>query len=210
VLDDPNEEQRVETQSDDAYRLLLSLGAGPAYVFGSSGGAPIALDLAARHPEQLSTLIAHEPPSHLIPDQEDRHAALQEIAKGPGGIAAALQQFMASQGTGAFSTEREPGVELPTTRAPQNAVFLMKHEFAMYDRYWLDFEALKTAATRLRLVLAGGALNHEAYPYRSAVAVAERLSLPLAEFPGGHVGYITHPQGFATRLLEVLGGQSEP
>jgi pimeloyl-ACP methyl ester carboxylesterase len=206
-LDDPEEEQRVETQSDDAHRLLQRLGAAPAYVFGSSGGAAIGLDLAAHHPEQVHTLVAHEPPSHLLPEEEDRHASAQAAARGPGGPAAALQQFITRMGIGAFSTDREPGVELPTERPVQNTVFLMKHEFAMYDRYWLDFGALKEASTQMRLILAAGEAQREAFPYRSAAAVADRLGIALTEFPGGHVGYITHPRAFAARLLDVLGAE---
>ncbi len=62
-LDDPEEEQRIETHSDDAHRLLAQLCTEPAYVFGSSGGALIGLDLAIRHPEQVRTLVSHEPPA---------------------------------------------------------------------------------------------------------------------------------------------------
>ena len=58
-LDHPEGEQRIETHSDDAHRLLAILSTEPAYVFGSSGGAKIGLDLAIRHPEQLHTLVAH-------------------------------------------------------------------------------------------------------------------------------------------------------
>src|SRR5450756_2729714 len=82
-----------------------------------------------------------------------------------------------------------------------------KHEFAMYDRYWLDFGALKEALTQMRLILAAGEAQREAFPYRSAAAVADRLGIALTEFPGGHVGYITHPRAFAARLLDVLGAE---
>ena len=53
----------TEEQADDLHRLILALGTGPVDVFGSSGGAVNALALVARHPEQVRTLVAHEPPS---------------------------------------------------------------------------------------------------------------------------------------------------
>jgi len=57
--------------SDDAHRLLAELSTAPAYVFGSSGGALIGLDLVAHHPEQVCTLVAHEPPAdYLLPATE--------------------------------------------------------------------------------------------------------------------------------------------
>ena len=54
-LDDPDEDVTLETHSDDAYRLLVELSSEPAYVFGSSGGALVGLDLVARHPDQMRT-----------------------------------------------------------------------------------------------------------------------------------------------------------
>ena len=203
-LDDPEETQRVETHSDDAYRLLQELGGDPAYVFGNSGGAVIGLDLAARHPELVRTLVAHEPPSHLLPEEDNRHDRVREMAQ-RSGAPAALQQALATMGIGAFLTDTEPDVVLPTERPVANIAFLIKHEFAMYDRYWLDFDALRGVAAQTRIVVAGGQAQREAYPYRSALAVAEQLGSAIVEFPGGHAGYVTHPRAFAARLQEVLG-----
>ena len=64
-------ETAVEEQADDLHRLIDALGAAPADIFASSGGAVNALALAARHPEQIRTLVAHEPPSAQdLPDRE--------------------------------------------------------------------------------------------------------------------------------------------
>lgn len=48
----------VNQQADDAAALIRHIGA-PAYVFGTSGGAHIGLDLAARHPYLIRSLVAH-------------------------------------------------------------------------------------------------------------------------------------------------------
>lgn len=51
--------------------LLDALDLGPANIFGSSSGAAVALDLVARHPRLVRTVVAHEPPAHyLLPDAE--------------------------------------------------------------------------------------------------------------------------------------------
>jgi len=65
-LDDPKSEQTVDIQSDDAYRLLNALDAGPANVFGSSGGAVVGLDLVARHPATVRTLVARRATRPLL------------------------------------------------------------------------------------------------------------------------------------------------
>src|SRR5262245_6958806 len=62
IVTGTNKVQLVADHSDDAHRLLASLGSEPAYVVGSSSGAMIALDLAIRHPEQVKAVVAHEPP----------------------------------------------------------------------------------------------------------------------------------------------------
>src|SRR5919108_1914981 len=53
------------TQADDVHALIEALGAGPVEIFGSSGGAVTALALVAAYPNDVTTLVAHEPP--LIP-----------------------------------------------------------------------------------------------------------------------------------------------
>jgi pimeloyl-ACP methyl ester carboxylesterase len=218
TLNDPQEEQRVETHSDDAHRLLAALGSDyePAYVLGSSGGAIVGLDLVARHPEQVHTLIAHEPPTHLLSEHDPiqavgyiRETYLRE------GIGAALQQLMTQPGLN--PDDHEMDIEAPELEDQEqrdkfvrNAIFLFEREFPMYDRYQLDFAALKSASTRARIVIAGGASNHEDETYWSAVAVAERLGTTLVEFPGRHVGYLTNPAAFTRRLLDVLSDAPMP
>ena len=66
-LEGPLDEERiVQVFADDAHRLLGAITKEKAFVFASSGGATIALELAAKHPEQLNTLVPHEPPSPAL------------------------------------------------------------------------------------------------------------------------------------------------
>src|SRR3954454_10332266 len=52
-------------QANDVHAVIEALGAGPVEMFASSGGAVTALALVAAHPDDVVTLVAHEPP--LIP-----------------------------------------------------------------------------------------------------------------------------------------------
>src|SRR5207302_5950443 len=81
TLEVPVQDDRiVEIFADDAHRLLTATAKEPAFVFASSGGAVIALELAARHPEQVRTLVSHEPPAPaLLPDPARERAAMEEI-----------------------------------------------------------------------------------------------------------------------------------
>src|SRR5918996_5264079 len=60
-------------QAEDVHALIDALGAGPVEMFASSGGAVAALALVATYPDDLTTLVAHEPP--LIPVLPDAAAA---------------------------------------------------------------------------------------------------------------------------------------
>src|SRR5581483_4914877 len=73
----------VDEHADDLHRLISALGqqgSGPVDIFASSGGAVNALALVARHPEQVRTLVAHEPPAFAeLPDRETALAACDDI-----------------------------------------------------------------------------------------------------------------------------------
>jgi pimeloyl-ACP methyl ester carboxylesterase len=60
-------------QAEDVHAVIAALGAGPVEMFASSGGAVTALALVAAHPDDVVTLVAHEPP--IIPVLPDAEAA---------------------------------------------------------------------------------------------------------------------------------------
>jgi pimeloyl-ACP methyl ester carboxylesterase len=66
-------DQSPTVQADDVHAVIEALGAGPVEMFASSGGAVTALALVAAYPDDLVTLVAHEPP--LIPVLPDAAAA---------------------------------------------------------------------------------------------------------------------------------------
>src|SRR5213595_1884673 len=60
-------------QAADVHAVVEALGEGPVEMFASSGGAVTALALVAAYPDDVTTLVAHEPP--LIPVLPDAEAA---------------------------------------------------------------------------------------------------------------------------------------
>jgi pimeloyl-ACP methyl ester carboxylesterase len=73
VRKDGRVDNEPAVQADDVRAVIETLGAGPVEMFASSGGAVAALALVAAHPEDVTTLVAHEPP--LIPVLPDATAA---------------------------------------------------------------------------------------------------------------------------------------
>ena len=60
-----------ETQAEDVHAIIEALGAGPVEMLASSGGAVTALALVTAYPDDVSTLVAHEPPIDcVLPDAE--------------------------------------------------------------------------------------------------------------------------------------------
>src|SRR4051794_10989538 len=171
-------------QADDVHALIEALGAGPVEMFASSGGAVTALALVAAHPDDVTTLVAHEPP--LIPVLPDAAEAARaragfRDAYEAGGQGAGMAAFMAmTSWRGEFTDEY---FAQPT---PDPAQFGMPTEDdgsrdnpLLSDRSWAvsdyrpDIDAL--AAVPTRLVLAVGEESEGTFTGRTSVATAEQL-----------------------------------
>lgn len=211
-LADPGSAPRVEEHSDDLRRLLDTLTEEPALVFGSSSGAVVALDLLARHPERVRTVIAHEPPMiGLLPDAAAyrRLFADVEVTFRRQGAEVAMQQFLTGVGLADDRPEPPPQAELPSVvrelmeRMAATVPFFLAHELSTVTAYEPDVDALRTVADRL--VLAVGGRSRTQMAARACIALAGRLGLATTEFPGGHAGYVEDGIDFAGRLAQVLG-----
>jgi pimeloyl-ACP methyl ester carboxylesterase len=223
-LDGPQEQQSIEVHGDDAHRVLAAVGvtAGePARVFGNSSGAMIGLELAARHPEQVRTVVAHEPPIfELLPDRDHWRAVMRDVedtftAKGaePAGeiLNAALQMSGGGQeddrapgGGPALQGEPDPETMQMMARMGQNFVFFIGYEVPPFARYTPDIAALR--ASPVRVTMAVGEASRGEPPYRAAFAVAERLGTEPVVFPGDHGGFGSEALAFAAKLRDVLAG----
>lgn len=209
VLDGSPEDQNMDVHGDDAARLLKALGDEPALVLGSSGGAQIGLNLAARYPQRVRTLIAHEPPCMaLLPDAEEMRAFSEDVYNTylAAGAGAAMQKFMVGAGIGGPSTQRTapPPPEAMETfaRIQRNVDYFLAHGFRPIGAFVPDVAALRAGSARI--VVGVGESSAGSLPYRSAIALAELLGTTPSTFPGGHGGYNDNPQAFAEKLHQVL------
>jgi pimeloyl-ACP methyl ester carboxylesterase len=202
----------VEIFADDGHRLLDEVGGGRARIFGSSGGGVVALELARRHPEQVGTVIAHEPPSpDLLPDAEEKRAAMAAVCEtcARDGMPAAMQQFMALIG---IQGDPPPVTEGEPTREQLEAMAMMERNFQFFfgsyirnlAGYRLDVAAVK--ASGCRIVPAVGSDSAGQLAHECGLGLARLLGTEPAVFPGDHGGFDGRPAEFAARLLEVLEG----
>lgn len=210
-----------EQHADDLHRVLDALDAGPVDLFGSSGGAVNGLALVAGHPEQVRTLVAHEPPvAEVLPDRDQVIAAADAIFEvyhrsGPG---PAMARFIAlTSRTGPLPADYadEPAPDpaqygLPSEDDGTRDDPLLGSNIRTCGAYRHDFDALTAASTRI--VLAAGKESEGELAHRGAAGVAERLGTDLVVFPSHHAGFLGgefgmhgDPDGFAAALREALG-----
>ena len=213
TLDVPVKDERiVEIFADDAHRLLTATAKEPAYVFGSSGGAVIALELVARHPEQVRALVSHEPPAPaLLPDTARQRGAMAEIVETyrSAGIGPAMQKFMVQTRIRSGPPPPPPGEPTPEMREgmaqmQRNMDFWLGHSFGAVAAYEPDFAALKAGSTRI--VPAVGDESRGELANDGGLGLAERLGTKAVVFPGAHGGFESHAPEFADRLRKVLEG----
>jgi pimeloyl-ACP methyl ester carboxylesterase len=207
-------------QAEDVHSVIQALDVGPVEMFASSGGAVTALALVAAYPNDVTTLVAHEPP--LIPVLPDAEAAERARA----GIRDAYEAKGSGAGMAAFiamtSWRGEFTDDYFAQPVPNPAQFGMptdddgsRDDPLLSDRSWAvssyrpDVDALAAAPTRI--VIAVGEESLDTFTGRTAVATAELLGQQATVFPshhggfmGGEYGYAGQPEAFARKLREVL------
>ena len=220
TMDDPASRSTPDQHADDLHRIIDALGGGPVDLFASSGGAVNALALVGAHPEQVRTLVAHEPPlASIVPDRDDALAACRAVgdAYQRSGFGAGMARFIAvvsHQGLFDPAEADRPGPDpamfgLPTEDDGNRTDPLLFQNIVSCTHYEPDVAALRGASTRL--VLGAGAESAGTLAHRGALAVAELLGVEPVIFPGDHGGFLGgeygqrgDPDGFAAKLREVL------
>lgn len=203
--------------AEDVHRLISELDAGPVDIFGSSGGAVNALALVTRHPGEVRTLVAHEPPlATVLPDRKEALAVTEDIhmTYERDGLGPAMAKFIA------FTSVRGPTPPEFPNHAPNPADVglsteddgsrdhpLLGPHMVYVSRYEPDFDSLHGASTRI--VIAAGAESEGTFTYRAALAVAERLGTEAVIFPSHHGGFGPQgdPDAFAATLRRILAAE---
>jgi acetyltransferase/esterase len=208
----------ITEQSADAMAVLRANGFGAARIFGNSGGATIALDLAAHHPQVIEAIVAHEPPvPKVLPDPGPALALFDEMDRvlAAEGWQAAFTMFQI--GTGGIPADRPealtallepakviaPGPLLDLmTRVSGNWEYMMTREVRSFVDYEPDLGRI--TGNHVRIALARGAETQDDMAIRMSMITAERLGAECAEFPGGHTAPAQIPGQFAAALRALF------
>ena len=204
----------------DMHQVIQALDAGPVEMFASSGGAVSALSLVSTHPDDVSTLVAHEPPMlALLPDAERAFAAERAVQK-------VYRERGWGHGMAAFldlgSWEGELTEEFAERPVPDPAAFglpvdddgsrddpLLSGASNPITAFRTDVDALALVSTRI--VIAAGVESRGLLTGRTSAAIAQALGERVVEFPGDHGGFLGgefgqqgKPEAFAATLRKVL------
>jgi len=216
---DPMSPSTPEDHADDLHRVIQEVG-GPVDLFASSGGAVNALALVATHPEDVRTLVAHEPPlASVLPDAEAAKACIRAIQNSyqTRGWGAGMAHFMAVTGhRGEFPPDfvDQPAPDpaafgMPTDDDGNRSDVMLGQNIIGTTHYEPDFDALGRASTRI--IIGVGAESAGEMANRGGHAVAKRLGVEPVIFPshhggflGGEYGWGGEPEAFAAKLREVF------
>jgi pimeloyl-ACP methyl ester carboxylesterase len=219
---DPMDASPPPVHADDLHRIIQAAGLGPVDLFASSGGAVNALALVAAHPEDVRTLVAHEPPlASVLPDREHAERAARAIhetyqAKGWGAGMAHFIAVTSHQGEFTAESAAQPGPDpamfgMPTQDDGSRSDPMLGRNMVDITHYVPQWDALRGASTRI--VLAAGEASGGTLARRGAEAVAAGLGQAAVIFPGDHggvlggeYGQMGQPDAFAAKLREVLAG----
>jgi pimeloyl-ACP methyl ester carboxylesterase len=208
-MDDPDADSTPELRADDLSRLVNLMDAGPATVVGSSGGAATALALLQAHPEQIGTVIAHEPPlTELLPDRDQLRAGTEDL----------IATYLAGDRVGAWRKFlAQGGLDMPEEVFQEMFGQPREPAQAADERHWFAHEMLATTVWRpdlaalrpsaARIVVGIGSDSAGEICERTSTALAAALGIEPTRFPGGHIGFVENPEAFATRLREVLAAR---
>jgi pimeloyl-ACP methyl ester carboxylesterase len=193
--------------ADDAAALLRALDLAPAAVVGHSGGASVACSLVVRHPEVVRHAVLYEPPLlATVPEGEELVAGLRaaaEQAMAEGGPRRAMEMFIRGNAGDEVADKWFESLD-PTDRDRilDNGAVFFPIELPAFAEFVPDRERMR--ASGVPLTVAVGAENRDTWYGATAAWLAEGTGAELVELPGGHGGFVSHPQAFIELVRRIV------
>lgn len=201
----------MSQQARDALAVLQATGEQSALIFGNSGGAVIALEIARIKPQAVQLAVVHEAPMiRLLPDAHRWtrfFAAFRATARRFGPPLAMLRFALAT---------RIPASALMAVpndvaqRLRRNTGFFVLQEMAAFANYMPDLDRLRMGGSRIVAAAGRWTLRKKLFYGRTVQALAERIGCELRPLPGNHLSYLDRPREWAEELRAILRTVSEP
>jgi pimeloyl-ACP methyl ester carboxylesterase len=195
----------VSQQARDALAVLHAVGEESALIFGNSGGAVIALEIARLRPQAVRLAVVHEAPTvRLLPDADEwtRFFATCQATAVRFGTRLAMLRFTLSTRIPISALRAVP--HDVAQRLSRNWEFFVKHEMAPFASYKPDFDELRKH--RASIVASAGrwTLERDLYYGRTAQILADQVGCDMIPLPGNHLSYLDRPREWADELRAIL------
>ncbi|MCI2946877.1 pimeloyl-ACP methyl ester carboxylesterase [Staphylococcus caledonicus] len=207
----PDSRYRVKRDAQDIAELAKSLSDEPVYVLGSSSGSIVAMHVLKDHPDVVKKIAFHEPPINtFLPDAkywQDKNAEIIDIAVNEG-MPQAMKLFgetlkISKIDQQSMSKPAQAENDAESKKRFDEMLGWFKYEIRQYTESDIsidDFNKHKDIITLLNGTASKGSFPHEVNFY-----ISEQTGIDIVDIPGGHLGYVQEPEGFANVLLELWG-----
>jgi pimeloyl-ACP methyl ester carboxylesterase len=212
----PQQQGTRRDQEDDLAALIEGLDRGPAHVAGTSFGGSIAIGLAARRPELVHSVIAHEPPlMSLVAGDPDLQPLMEEVGGRVqtvlervvrGDVEAGARQFVeeVALGPGAWEQLPEPLRETMIDSAP---AFVAEQR----DPNWAGLDVAELSRVDLPVLLTQGDQSPPWFPGIVAKLAELIDGSEVRTYRGaGHAPHVTHPDDYVATVTDFLVRLPEP
>ncbi|MBF7018074.1 alpha/beta hydrolase [Staphylococcus durrellii] len=204
----PDSEYRVKRDAQDVATLAQQLSDGPVYVLGSSSGAIVAMHVLKEHPEVVKEIAFHEPPINtFLPDSDywkEKNDEIVSIALNEG-LQQAMQVFGKTLNIAPLDAKSmsQPVSENDEDKKEQynSMMFWIEYEIRQYTHS--DIKLSDLIQYKDKIVLFNGTDSKGSFPQDVNFYINEQTNINLLDIPGGHLGYVQKPDGFAEVLLNI-------
>lgn len=204
----PDSEYRVKRDAQDVATLAQQLSDGPVYVLGSSSGAIVAMHVLKEHPEVVKEIAFHEPPINtFLPDSDywkEKNDEIVSIALNEG-LQQAMQVFGKTLNIAPLDAKSmsQPVSENDEDKKEQynSMMFWIEYEIRQYTHS--DIKLSDLIQYKDKIVLFNGTDSKGSFPQDVNFYINEQTDINLLDIPGGHLGYVQKPDGFAEVLLNI-------
>lgn len=207
----------VAQQSRDAAAVIKAAGEESAFIFGNSGGAVIALDMAATQAHVVRGVIAHEPPlARVHPDADKWQRFFQSVCRSSFTFGSTFAMMKFAFGIGvdfqffkAYKMIKAARKAVKASSEPYMArklltKFFLRQELLPVTHYLPDFQSIKKNSVRVIMAAGKRSLEKKRFYAEVAKIVAEKLGCEFVEFPGHHGSFFDMPNEWSMTIRKSL------
>ncbi|PTU84048.1 alpha/beta hydrolase [Staphylococcus pasteuri] len=197
----PDDDYRVKRDAKDIAELAQSLSDEPVYVLGSSSGSIVAMHVLKDYPEIVKQIAFHEPPINtFLPDSKYWKDKNDDIVNKvlTEGLEVGMKDFAESLKIAPIDAKMmtaQPESEEAKKEQYQRSMFWVEYEIRQYTHSDITLDDFKKHEDKITLL--NGTDSKGSFPQDVNFYINEQIGLPIVAIPGGHLGYVQKPEGFA-------------